>query len=325
MPATRRRRLLNRRLRAAGRSLQITKAGWLFLVFTLMLGFAAINTGSNLLHLLFGAAMTLIVVSGVLSERNLARASCRIRLAEAVHARTEATIELELTNDSPDRHVLAVAIEQDDDVAAPAEPSRIRPAFAVAIPPRGQIRLGSRLAMPTRGRHELPALVVATSYPFGLFVKRRRLPALPPAVVYPHVHAVTDGPSPAEGAGQREDGSAKASRAGDFYAFRDYVDGDDARHIHWKASARRRQPVVAEHHQPQRHEHWLELALGRSGDPTYEAHVEHLASIAVATSRHGHARTGLRTQAGTVVPLGHGTVHQRRMLEALAFAGSDAA
>ena len=66
--------LLRRMLTARGRSLDITRAGWLFIVLTLAVGFAAINSGSNLLHAIFGAQMALIIGSGVLSERTVRRA-----------------------------------------------------------------------------------------------------------------------------------------------------------------------------------------------------------------------------------------------------------
>lgn len=323
MPA--RRRFFARRLRAAGRSLQITKAGWLFLAFTLALGFAAINSGSNLLHLLFGAAMTLIVVSGVLSEHMLARASCRVCTIDAVHARTETAVRVELNNESRDRHVLAVWFERDEDFVDEDDGARLSPGFAVAIAPGEHSAMAARLMMPRRGRHRLPPLVVATSYPFGLFIKRRRLPTAPPILVYPHLHPVETQDAVFDGGGQLDEASSQPGRAGEFHALRDYADGDDARHIHWKASARRRHPVIAERHRPHHCERWLELESGQCGDPAFEAHVEHIASLAVASLRHDHARTGLRRGGRALVSPGEGAAQERRLLEALALAGTGTA
>ena len=68
---------MRRFLSARGRSLEIAKAGWLFIVITLAVGFAAINTASNLLHALFGVQLGLIVASGALSERMVSRAILR--------------------------------------------------------------------------------------------------------------------------------------------------------------------------------------------------------------------------------------------------------
>jgi hypothetical protein len=53
------------------RTLRITRTGRTYLVLTLGVGFGALNTGNNLLYLVLGLLLSLIVVSGVLSERCL--------------------------------------------------------------------------------------------------------------------------------------------------------------------------------------------------------------------------------------------------------------
>src|SRR6266496_1957987 len=57
------------------RSLRLTPDGFGFVLLALALGIAALNTGNNLLYLLLAMMLSLIIVSGVLSEkclRNLA-------------------------------------------------------------------------------------------------------------------------------------------------------------------------------------------------------------------------------------------------------------
>ena len=53
------------------RRLKLTREGKYFIGITFGVGFAAINTGNNLLYLLLGMLLSLIVVSGVLSELSL--------------------------------------------------------------------------------------------------------------------------------------------------------------------------------------------------------------------------------------------------------------
>ncbi len=53
------------------RRLKFTREGKFFVGITLGVGFAAINTGNNLLYLLLGMLLALIVVSGVMSEISL--------------------------------------------------------------------------------------------------------------------------------------------------------------------------------------------------------------------------------------------------------------
>ena len=92
----RRRRFGRRWLSARGRRLEITRSGWLFILLTLAVGFAAINSGANLLHALFGAQMALIVGSGVLSESTLRRVHVRRTLAGSLHAQEPGPVVVEL-------------------------------------------------------------------------------------------------------------------------------------------------------------------------------------------------------------------------------------
>ncbi len=73
-PATRRLFRLPRRLR-------VTFEGKAFLLITLGIGIAAVNTGGNLLYLAFSLNLSLVVVSGFLSEWTLRRISLSARAA----------------------------------------------------------------------------------------------------------------------------------------------------------------------------------------------------------------------------------------------------
>src|SRR5262245_81585 len=53
------------------RRLKFTREGKFFVGITLGVGFAAINTGNNLLYLLLGMLLALIIVSGLMSELSL--------------------------------------------------------------------------------------------------------------------------------------------------------------------------------------------------------------------------------------------------------------
>src|SRR4051812_6195848 len=59
------------------RSLTITGPGRTYLVITLGVGLGALNTGNNLLYLVLGLLLSMVVVSGVLSENCLRRLEIR--------------------------------------------------------------------------------------------------------------------------------------------------------------------------------------------------------------------------------------------------------
>ena len=53
------------------RTLRPTRAGWAFFAITFGVGFAALNTGNNLLYLVLSLMLAFLVLSGVLSESAL--------------------------------------------------------------------------------------------------------------------------------------------------------------------------------------------------------------------------------------------------------------
>ena len=53
------------------RKLRPTRVGWFFVGGVLSIGIAAVNTGNNLLYFVLAMMLGAIVVSGILSERNL--------------------------------------------------------------------------------------------------------------------------------------------------------------------------------------------------------------------------------------------------------------
>jgi|GEM_PF-605900 len=132
--------------------------------------------------------------------------------------------------------------------AKPAGPPPADPATAAVgdVPAGGSARAELRLSLPFRGLNRLDGVVLESLYPFGFFVRRRRVPpvewlALPPASPFrPHDDLEQDPRSIAAGARRK-------AREGEFFGPRPYAPDDDARSIHWKLTAKSGRPVVAEH------------------------------------------------------------------------------
>src|SRR5262245_53220907 len=75
-----------------------TREGKAFIFVTGGVGLAAINTGNNLLFLIFGFMLSLIVMSGILSELALRRVRVLRRLPDRAFAQSTALIEITLKN-----------------------------------------------------------------------------------------------------------------------------------------------------------------------------------------------------------------------------------
>lgn len=319
-----RRKNKRRWLSARGRSLEITKSGWLFIGLSLLVGFAAINSGSNLLHAIFGAMLALIIASGVLSEATVRRVRARRTVPGPLHAQTPAPLVVEVTaTDAGD--VLAVSVEDQDVPGATDGPAsgKCTAAFAVRVPGKRTITLSASVTMPRRGPGVLPRAEVVTRFPFGLFIKRRLLPEPGAVLVYPRLHAVSEAALGLSMGGD-EQGEQKRSRAGEFFGLREYREGDDPRRIHWAAVARlagsASELVVREMETGGVPEQAVELPVGVPGEPAFEDAVAHAASRAIALLDRG-APVSLRAGSRVVVPAGRGASHRRHLLDAFAMAG----
>ncbi|MEQ9319041.1 MAG: hypothetical protein RIF41_07760, partial [Polyangiaceae bacterium] len=77
------------------RKLKFTREGKYFLGITLGVGFAAINTGNNLLYLLLGMMLSLIIVSGVMSELSLRTLTVKRRLPARAQVGRSHLVEIE--------------------------------------------------------------------------------------------------------------------------------------------------------------------------------------------------------------------------------------
>ena len=78
------------------RKLRPTRAGWIFCVLTFGVGFAALNTGNNLLFLGWGMVLSAIVLSGILSEATLR--VTRVTLRPPVDPRAQEAVSVPRTH-----------------------------------------------------------------------------------------------------------------------------------------------------------------------------------------------------------------------------------
>ena len=312
--------ILRRMLTAKGRSLEITKAGWLFIVLTIAVGFAAINSGSNLLHLIFGAQIALIVVSGGLSEFRVRHARVSLRAAGRVHAGSEALFEVRITNRHRRQPLMALTVESDD-----VDTSRgtLDAVVAFGLPPGETLTLTTRGRCPRRGRHQLPAAVVATRFPFGLFVKRRFLATETSTLVFPGLLERSPALDRArDDAREGAIGRVTQGRSGDVYELREHREDSLPASVNWPASARLGRLVVCTYEDHAQRAMVLELAPGREGDPRFERAISEAATAIVASTQERNIELGLRYGERLLFPPSSGRSHADAMLGFLSTAGA---
>ena len=321
-PASRRlRAFADRRLRLP-RTLRPTRAGWAFFALVFAVGFAALNTGNNLLYLVLSLMLSFLVLSGVLSESALRGITVRRRLPFEWNAGQAGRVVLEIANEQ--RRVWSHAVVVED--LAEREPGRaigVGRVLALRIAPASR-ESRSYLFSPTR-RGELcfRGLRVTTRFPFGLFAKSLWLEQPASVLVYPRLGPAEVPPALEHAQPVGRDSRGVSAAPSEVTGLREFAHGDAPRRVHWPASWRRGQLLVRDAEGETAGETEIRLrTAGTTADDHFEAAVARAASQADAAFRAG-LRVGLRTD-GASVEAGAGALHRARVLGYLALVGPDA-
>lgn len=192
-----------------------------------MLGFAAVNTGNNLLYLMVSALLGFMAISGLLGQQNLQRLEVQVLPAEALFARLPGQVEIELLNRRRWLPAFLISVEIGDGKTL------------VPLLASGQRqRQGVSLTFPARGYQPLPSVWVRSCFPINFFVRSRLLPARQQLLIFPQPLAA---PLPF-GAGENEQARRlempQPGIDGELRSIDSYHENDPLKAIHWKLSAR---------------------------------------------------------------------------------------
>jgi uncharacterized protein (DUF58 family) len=228
-----------------------TSGGGVFLVIIIVVGFAAWNTGNNLLFLVFSLLCSTLFVGWVHAGTSLRDLTVSARFPDHIFAAEAAPVIVTLRNTKrllPSFSILVEARGPADET----DPKRRRRhlkrllAYFSYVPHSAAAEQRVEQLFPTRGHVLIDGFELSTRFPFGFFRRRRRLRARNvDIIVYPKPEVISDelhllpmyaGRMPAmrRGAGH------------DLFSMRDYQPQDDLRHIDWKATARSRRLTVRE-------------------------------------------------------------------------------
>lgn len=303
------RRLVAAARAASWRRIRFTTAGVIFVLGAVAVGFAAVNTGNNLLYLLLGAMLGATAVSGWISEQTIRGIEVERHVPRGVPVGQEVVLGYSLRNRKSRTTSLALEIHE-----------RGLPgiAFVPRIQPDESTTARSGNTFVRRGIYPLEAITLSTTFPFGFFRKERDISAPGEIVIWPRTDHPVGPPRPGPGRGhaQAAAGSRHAGPRGEFRGLRDYRWGDDARDIHWRSTARRAVPVVREYDRDVSETLWVCLDLRGEPDEQAETAVEIAASLCAQASAQG-LRYGLAAGDSIIAP-DAGVGHLERVLDGLA-------
>jgi uncharacterized protein (DUF58 family) len=218
---------------------------------TLLVAVGAFNANNNLLFWLFGLALGLMLVSGVISGTMMMGLRVHRDGFEQPVEGQPLRVRYRVSNSSRVVPTFAVSIRE---VPVPAVPAGSEgrpverasvmaeaPAAHVVHVPRGASVTAEGLARPaTRGLLRLGAYEVGTGFPFGIIRKALYIEAPTSVIVHPgHAEVPADLLDVIAGRGAIGSSNRSRSRGGDeIVGLREYQPGDPLRSISWRASAR---------------------------------------------------------------------------------------
>jgi uncharacterized protein (DUF58 family) len=176
------------------RRIKFSRGGVFFSAGAFAVGFAAINTGNNLLYLLFGAMLGLIVVSGWLSEQVIRNLKVHRKVPRGVTVGNPLRIEYHVENMR--KRIPSFSLEI-------GEPELSGRGFLPFILPGTGAWARAENVFVQRGVMTLQAVTISTSFPFGLFKKSRDIPLPGELVIWPRSDRRVRPPNPGGGRNPR--------------------------------------------------------------------------------------------------------------------------
>jgi uncharacterized protein (DUF58 family) len=237
---------------------QVTTGGAIFIGIFLIVGFAAYNTGNNLLFLVFSVLASTLFVAWAAARASLRDLVVSARFPDHIFAGEAAPVHVSLRNTKRVLSSFSILVEArcraDEAAATPTRRRRPRArffkrtlAYFLHVPRRTRAEQRVAQTFDKRGHVIVTGFELSTRFPFGLFRLRRHLhaPRDVDIVIYPKLEPLGDElhllPM---NAGRML--SVRRGAGHDLHSLRDYQTQDDVRHIDWKATARARRLMVRE-------------------------------------------------------------------------------
>lgn len=212
------------------RSLTVTREGKWYIGVLLIIGVAAVNTGNNLLYLVVATLLSLIIISGIMSESTLRGLKAKRHLPPYLFKGAPSRITLKISNSKKHFPSYSFNITELDGTS--------KGAYVLKLGPFETASVSAEYTFKKRGVHKLSGLKVSTRFPFGLFTKGKEDPLEEEALILP---SIEKGKFSQSGIHPLSTGARTISGKGfgvGLYGLREYTLADDARHIHWKSAAR---------------------------------------------------------------------------------------
>ncbi len=225
--------------------IRLTKRGGFFIVIVLIIAFAALNTGNNLLVLILSFLLASLIASGIISSLDLQGLQIALNLPPAIHAGQRAAFLVTLKNLKKMIPSFAIGLQSRsvEDKQNEATNFFMQAKNFPYLQAGEEFQLTLHCSFHRRGFYPVEGFEVRTSFPFGLFSKGRQLEAKGQIVVYPELRDLSQFlVSNPFLQGMRE--LRRKGQGSGLYNVRPYQRGESTRNIHWKSTAKLSQLMI---------------------------------------------------------------------------------
>lgn len=285
--------------------MSLSREGKRFFLTTSLIGFAALNTGNNLIYLIFSLMLSLTILSFAILVLNLSKISLKILAEQPAFAKKSLNLLLILRNNKK-LSTYSIWIKQAGNNGK------------VYVP---EIKKGSKVekmlsvVYEKRGVYGYNEFLIESSFPF-LFLSKRVIKHIEGSVyVYPEIKEIEDLHFEFYSI-ERDTLLSKRFKGDDFSFVREFRYGDDWRKIHWKSSAKMSKIMVRDSISQEAKKITLILDnLEPQDDEVFEKAIVFTASLANKFIEDGYF---VRLITGnSVVPFGFGKEHLYKLLDEL--------
>jgi len=142
--------------------IKFTKAGWIYIILTILMGFSAINTNNNLVFITVSLMLAVMGVSGFYGKSNIEKLSFDISFENEIYARKKSNITVFVTNRKKKliSSLLNIEVLGEKGVIDFMSPKETK-SFTISK------------SFENRGVVSIDKIVVSSKYPFNFFIRRK--------------------------------------------------------------------------------------------------------------------------------------------------------
>ena len=207
--------------------IKITKSGYIYIFITIFIGFAAINTGNNLLYLLTSSLLGFMGISGFFGKRNIENLQISLTFPEDIFANVPFYVKIKVKNNKKFIPSFLIKLKIKDSI------------ISIPFINKDELQYTSTvLKFKNRGFEILDEVHVFSPFPFNFFIRSKSYRINYKILIYPEPKKIDFLNYNAEDNNRGINEISKQGTSGDLIKIREYNESDSIKFIHWKLSGK---------------------------------------------------------------------------------------